>query len=162
MRDSHQPPLSKKILECPSENRIPHQNRSFFLREFWAKRRCAAALAFPVLLVDGKEPTINGDCLTIFFKNISQGSPVQLAWYLSNPILGAWSCLNIHRASSTERTPGSWEAVQNDLWGVCLSKQASPISTFPYPDKNRKKQSASISDVVAKDRAEITRIALLR
>ena len=68
MRDGHQPPLSKKILECPSENCIPHPNRSFFLREFLVTRRCVAALAFPVLLVDEKEPTIHGDCLTIFLK----------------------------------------------------------------------------------------------
>ena len=61
-------PSSKKKLECPSENRIPHPNRSFFLREFLVTRRCAAALAFPVLLVDEKEPTIHGDCLTIFLK----------------------------------------------------------------------------------------------
>ena len=61
-------PLSKKILERPSENCIPHPNRSFFLRGFLVTRRCAAALAFPVLLVDEKEPTIHGDCLTIFLK----------------------------------------------------------------------------------------------
>ena len=102
MRDGHQPPSSKKILERPSENCIPHPNRSFFLRGFWVKRRRVAALAFPVLLVDEKEPTIHGDCLTIFLKNISQGSPIQFAWYLSKQILGAWSCLNIHRVSSTE------------------------------------------------------------
>ena len=68
VRDGHQPPSSKKILERPSENCIPHPNRSFFLREFLVTRRCAAALAFPVLLVDEKEPTIHGDCLTIFLK----------------------------------------------------------------------------------------------
>ena len=55
-----------------------------------------------------------------FLKNVSHGLPVRLAWYLSNQILGAWPCLNIHCASSTEGTPGSWEAVQNDFWGVCL------------------------------------------
>ena len=59
-------PLKQKKLECPSENCIPNPNRSFFLREFLVTRRCAAALAFPVLLVDEKEPTIHGDCLTIF------------------------------------------------------------------------------------------------
>ena len=105
VRDSRQPPSSKKILERPAESCIPHPNRSFFLREFWAKRRCAAALALPVLLGDEKEPTIHGDCFIIFLKNISLGSPVRLAWYLSNQILGAWPCLNSHRASSTEGTP---------------------------------------------------------
>ena len=94
-----------QILERPSENCIPHPNRSFFWRGFWAKRSCAAALAFPVLLGDEKEPTIHGDCFTIFQKNISLGSPVRFAWYLSNQILGAWPCLNIHRASSMEGTP---------------------------------------------------------
>ena len=68
MRDGHRPPSSKKILECPSENYIPHPNRSFFLRGFWVKCRRVAALAFPVLLVDEKEPTIHGGCLTIFLK----------------------------------------------------------------------------------------------
>ena len=126
MQDGHQPPLSKKILECPSENCIPHPNRSFLLRGFLVTCRCAAALAFPLILVDEKEPTIHGDRITIFLKRISQGLPIQLAWYLSNQILGAWPCLNIHRASSTEGTPRPWEAVQNDFLGefVCRSRPA--------------------------------------
>ena len=82
--------------------------------------RCAAALAFPVLLVDEKEPTIHGDCLTIFLKKYLPRLPVQLAWYLSNQILGAWPCLNIHRVSSTEGIPRSLEVVRNDFGGVCL------------------------------------------
>ena len=139
MRDSHQLPPSKKILERPLENCIPHPNRYFFLRGFFfVNRRCAAALAFPDLLGDGREPSIHGDYITVFLKKISRDFPIRLAWYLSNPILGAWPCLNIHRTSSTEGTPGSWEAVQNDFWGVCLSKQASPIGSFSCPDKNRK------------------------
>ena len=105
MRDSRQPPSSKKILERPTESCIPDPNRSFFLRGFWVKRGCAAALASPVLFGDEIEPTVHGDCLTIFLKKIFQGLPVQLAWYLGNQNLGAWSCLNIDRASSTERTP---------------------------------------------------------
>ena len=68
IRDSLQPPLSKKILECPSENCIPHPNRPFFLRGFLVTRRCAAALAFPLLLVDEKEPTIHRDRITILKK----------------------------------------------------------------------------------------------
>ena len=138
MWDSHQPPSSKKILECPSENCIPHPNRSFFLRGFWVKRRRVAALAFPVLLVDEKEPTIHGDCSNYFFLNISQGSPIHFAWYLSNQILGAWSCLNIHRVSSTQGTPRPWEVVQNDFGGLCLWKIKSSIGFLSCPDKNRK------------------------
>ena len=52
-----------------------------------------------------------------FLKNISQGLPIQLAWYLSNQISGAWPCLNIHRVSSTEGIPRSLEVVRNDFGG---------------------------------------------
>ena len=58
-----------------------------------------------------------------FLKNVSQGSPIPLAWYLSNQILEARPCLNIHHTSSTESNPGPWEAVQSDLfWGGLFVK----------------------------------------
>ena len=65
------PPRVKKFWSAPQKI-IPHPNRSFFLRGFWVKRRCAAALAFRLLLVHEKEPTIHGDCLTIFKKYLSR------------------------------------------------------------------------------------------
>ena len=128
MGDSHQPPLSKKNLECPSENCIPHPNRSFLLRGFLVTRGCAAALAFPLLLVDEKEPTIHGDRITFFKKKCPRGLPIQLAWYLSNRILGACPCLDSHRASSTEGTPRSLEVVQNEFWGGSVCESATVLT----------------------------------
>ena len=132
-------PWVKKILERPSENCIPHPNRSFFLREFLVTRRCAAALGFPLLLVDEKEPTIHGDCLTVYFEK-----------YL--PRLTYTPCVvseqsNFRSLALPQYLPrikyggNSWflGGGSKRFWGVCLSKQASPISTFSYPDKNRKK-----------------------
>jgi hypothetical protein len=45
-------------------------NRSFLLRGFWVKHRQDAAVAFPLLLVDEKKPTIHGDRITIFLTKI--------------------------------------------------------------------------------------------
>ena len=139
MRDSHQPPSSKKILECPSENCIPHPNRSFFLRGFWVKRTYAAALAFPVLLGDEKEPTFHGDCLTILLKK-----------YL--PRLTYTTCVVSEQSNFRSLTLPQYSprikyggnslflgGGSKRFWGVCLLKQASPISSFSCPDKNRKK-----------------------
>ena len=113
-------PRVKKFWSAPQKIAYHTRTAPSFCAGFFVRRRCAAALAFPGLLGDGREPSIHGDYITIFLKNISQGFPIGLAWYLSNQILGDWPCLNIHHASSTEGTPGSWEAVQNDFGGVCL------------------------------------------
>ena len=71
---STSPQISDPKSGALTENRIPHPNRSFFLRGFLVTRRCADALAFPLLLVDEKVPTIHGDRITIFLKKSAAGA----------------------------------------------------------------------------------------
>ena len=49
------------------------------------------------ILRQGNQPPIHGGCGTILEKNVSQGSHVSLAWYLSDRFLGGCICLNISR-----------------------------------------------------------------
>ena len=131
-------PLVKNVLEHPSENCIPHLNRSFFFARVFLYNLDEQPLQLSRLYWGMEKSPAFMVAAQLFLKNISQGSPVRLAWYLSNQILGTWPSLNIHRASSTDGTCGSWEAVQIDFWGICLWKTAFPIGSFSCPHKNRK------------------------